>query len=313
MVEMGINKIKCATLAEAEMAAQAGIDDILIAYQLTPVQIPRLIMLIEKWGDKSRFSVLLDNILSTQHLLEGLRGLKKNRPGIYLDLNIGQNRCGNSARELKTLIPLIQQEKNPLILRGLHAYDGHIHDSELSLRKEKAQDCVELIHKALTLLNWENDHMKEVIVGGSPAFQIYGETTEWDLSPGTIALWDYHYAQAYPDLPFEPAALLMGRIISTPVAGQVTADLGTKALSCDGPIPGVVINEKLNLTHKSQSEEHWILKSSHEPRVGEKIFALPYHICPTVALYDEACAFEDGLITSWPIIRSRKMNLEWEN
>jgi D-serine deaminase-like pyridoxal phosphate-dependent protein len=43
------------------------------------------------------------------------------------------------------------------------------------------------------------------------------------------------------------------------------------------------------LTAVGQSEEHLVLETSdgHSFQPGQVLYALPYHICPTVALYEK--------------------------
>ena len=45
-----------------------------------------------------------------------------------------------------------------------------------------------------------------------------------------------------------------------------------------------------------QSEEHLIMEvaKDHNFKVGDILYALPIHICPTVALYDRAENIKDG-------------------
>jgi D-serine deaminase-like pyridoxal phosphate-dependent protein len=43
--------------------------------------------------------------------------------------------------------------------------------------------------------------------------------------------------------------------------------------------------------------------------VGDALYAIPYHVCPTVALYDEALVVESGHITGrWQIEGRRRHN-----
>jgi D-serine deaminase-like pyridoxal phosphate-dependent protein len=293
MLEMGINKIKCTTLAEAEMAAVAGIPDILIAYQLTPLQLIRLNKLNQKFPDVT-FSVLIDKKKSLDFFIAETKKQTTAFPRIFLDLNVGQNRCGSDSSSLVQLLETLAENKKHLTLLGLHAYDGHIHESNLQNRKKMADDCISLVDECVMKFRERGINFCEVIIGGSPAFQIYAESTSWNLSPGTVVLWDKGYGEAFPDLPFKTAAIIMGSVISTPVKNQITADLGTKALSCDGPgDPGEVIFPSIEyneLNHIFQSEEHWVLGSTKELAINDKIFVIPHHICTTVALYENVWA-----------------------
>jgi len=63
----------------------------------------------------------------------------------------------------------------------------------------------------------------------------------------------------------------------------------------------------------SQSEEHLVLEAGrdHRYKTGDVLYGIPYHICPTVALYERACTVEKGkLAGEWKnIARDRKITV----
>jgi D-threonine aldolase len=63
----------------------------------------------------------------------------------------------------------------------------------------------------------------------------------------------------------------------------------------------------------SQSEEHLVLEAdeAHGLKVGEVLYGLPFHICPTVALYERLHTIEDGRLTGeWKVVaRDRKIGI----
>src|SRR5215212_7481829 len=60
MMEAGINKFKCATIAEAEMLALVNAPDVLLAYQPVGPKLKRFITLIKKYPF-TKFSCLADS------------------------------------------------------------------------------------------------------------------------------------------------------------------------------------------------------------------------------------------------------------
>ena len=56
-IELGIKKFKCATIAEAELAASAGAADVLLAYQATGPRLKRFLKLVELFP-RTRFAVM---------------------------------------------------------------------------------------------------------------------------------------------------------------------------------------------------------------------------------------------------------------
>jgi D-serine deaminase-like pyridoxal phosphate-dependent protein len=88
----GITKFKCATIAEAEMAANAGAKDVLLAYQPVGPNIDRLLILMGDFPDV-RFSCIADNVESLRDLAEAAAHART-RIEVLLDLDIGQHRTG---------------------------------------------------------------------------------------------------------------------------------------------------------------------------------------------------------------------------
>jgi D-serine deaminase-like pyridoxal phosphate-dependent protein len=65
-----------------------------------------------------------------------------------------------------------------------------------------------------------------------------------------------------------------------------------------------------NVTFAGHSEEHLVVKVSdaNEFKVGQELYGFPYHICPTVALYEKAHVIENNSFTStWRVIARDRM------
>ena len=91
-----------------------------------------------------------------------------------------------------------------LIFRGLHAYDGHIHDAELAVRRERAEAAFAPVLAFRQRLEGEGAHVAELVAGGSPTFGYHAEHADRVCSPGTTVLWDFGYGEKHPDLAFLP-------------------------------------------------------------------------------------------------------------
>jgi D-serine deaminase-like pyridoxal phosphate-dependent protein len=153
-----------------------------------------------------------------------------------------------------------------------------------------------------------------VVAGGSPTFPVHAQQTRVDLSPGTYTLWDKGYAALCPELPFVHAAVLLCRIISKPVANRLCLDLGHKAVAAENPLENRV--RFLNAPEAvavSQNEEHLVIElpNAADFAVGDVLYGVPWHVCPTVALHQEAVAVgAAGEINGrWPIVaRNRRLS-----
>jgi D-serine deaminase-like pyridoxal phosphate-dependent protein len=135
-----------------------------------------------------------------------------------------------------------------------------------------------------------------------------------ECSPGTLALHDYNYSHNYPELGIEPAAILLTRVISRPAGNRITLDLGSKAVAPDQP-PGkrcflLNVGEYEALM---QSEEHLVVSSPQADKFtpGDVVYAMPAHVCPTVALHKQALVVENGMVVErWDIVaRDRELTV----
>ena len=308
-LEAGISQFKCATIAEAEMLSEAGAKNILLAYQLNFSKAKRFISLIKKYPDV-RFASLIDNVDSAK-MLNDLFEKENLKAKVFIDVDAGMHRTGIEAdKNLFNLFQQIQKLSN-LQFEGLHVYDGHIRDANFETRKQVCEKAFEKVNTVKQQII-ANSHLQNVkiIAGGTPTFTVHALNKEVDCSPGTCLLWDYGYDKLLKEQPFEFAAVLMTRIISKPAPGLITTDLGHKSVAAENPISKRIFFLNLeNYEVKSQSEEHLVVevKDWENFHVGDVLYGVPYHICPTVALYDEAVIVENGnVVDNWNVTARKK-------
>jgi D-serine deaminase-like pyridoxal phosphate-dependent protein len=129
------------------------------------------------------------------------------------------------------------------------------------------------------------------------------------VSPGTVV---YNDATSLAQLPSEygyrPAVLILTRLVSRPRAGVVTCDAGHKTVSADAGVPTCVVMGHPELTPLSPSEEHLpmaVAGGSADPQVGDALYLLPRHVCPTVNNFDCALLVRDGQIESVETVSAR--------
>ena len=301
---LGIRKFKCATLMEAELAAKCAVPDLLVAYQLVGPAIPRFLELVEAFP-KTKFSVICDNPETIGELSKAVDSRFPARSGsaghnhrleVLLDLDLGQQRTGVSvdahAAELYRLIA----SAPGLAPGGLHAYDGHIVETDLAKRTalcEAAFGPVAALRHTLINAGFPVPHL---VVGGSPTFPIHARRPDVECSPGTCVFWDAGYEQKLPDLKFRPAALLLTRVISKPGPNRLCLDLGHKAVGSEMPHPRAVLLNLEDARPVAHNEEHLVIETrrSTEYRVGDCLYGVPWHICPTVALHSSVVVIRGG-------------------
>jgi D-threonine aldolase len=284
----GITKFKCATIAEAEMAAMAGAKDVLFAYQPVGPNVDRFLILAGDFPDV-RFSCIVDNVESIRDLSEAAAAAST-RAEVLLDLDLGQQRTGvapdSHAFELYRMIAALPA----LRAGGLHAYDGHIHDSDVSQRATACEAAFAPVEVLRRKLEREGLPVPRVVAGGTPTFPMHAQRANVECSPGTCVFWDAGYARKLPDMNFLPAAALLTRVVSKPTPTRLCLDLGHKAVASEMSHPRVVFFGLNDATPVVHSEEHLVIETPHADdfTVGDCLYGIPWHICPTVALHSEA-------------------------
>jgi D-threonine aldolase len=313
MLEAGIRQFKCATIAEAEMLALEGAPDVLLAYQPIGPKVERLVALIRKFPN-TQFSCLIDNPEAAR-AMAGVFAAAGLVVPVWLDINVGMDRTGIAPGPAAVHLYREAAESEGIRPVGLHAYDGHIRDSDPTAR---AQRCDAAFGTLLTLREAIGDDLT-IIAGGSPTFPIHARrAAEIQCSPGTFVYWDKGYGDQFPDQPFIPAALVVTRVISLRGVTRLCLDLGHKSISAENEITKRVgfLNGP-GLTPVGQSEEHLVVESTIESgpsrsfQIGDVFYGVPYHICPTVALYERAFIVENGKVgADWcNIARDRKLTV----
>ena len=138
MMDAGITKFKCATIAEAEMLAQIGAPDVLLAYQPVGPKMERLIKLIQAYPNIS-FSCLIDNEETAAQLSRLCVQQGVSLP-VFIDVNNGMNRTGIIPKKAMDLLQRIKAYQG-IKMAGLQGYDGHIRDSDIAVRQAKSDEA----------------------------------------------------------------------------------------------------------------------------------------------------------------------------
>ena len=301
MIVLGITKFKCATIAEAETLAMAGAPDVLLAYQPVGPKIQRLLELVRTYPD-SRFSCLVDNWESAR-AINGLFGASSFVARVFIDVNVGMNRTGIQPARAVGLAQALLSLKH-LRLAGLHGYDGHIHGTDLALRSLACDASFALLDEVYQAVRPFSADPLVRVAGGTPTFPLHVRRPEVECSPGTFVFWDWGYRQAFPDMPFRYAALLIGRVVSVIDERRICLDLGYKSIASENPLPRVHFLNAPDVTPVAHSEEHLVAETpdSRLYPLGSVLYGLPAHICPTVALYEKAFVVRGNEMTDiWKI------------
>lgn len=289
LVERGVKQAKCSTTVELETACAAGIRDIVLAYPVVGANAAR-VREIAAMHPEVRISVLVEN----QAQVESWSG---SGVGIFIDVNPGMDRTG------------IEQDRTAAILevaaaagaafRGLHYYDGHLASLALEEREKLAHRGYDRLMQIAGEMERAEFRIGEVITSGTPAFPCSATYAPFRsasfvhrASPGTVV---YSDATSLTQLPsewgYQPAALVVSTVVSHPKANYLTCDAGHKSVSADAGVPTCTVVGRPDLRPLKPSEEHLpmeVLNGGARPEIGDALYLVPRHVCPTVNNFDDA-------------------------
>ena len=312
MQEQGINKFKCATIAEAELLAINKAKDVLLAHQPVGVKIDRLIKLIITYPDTA-FSTIVDDLEQAKaiNLKLSIAAINVN---VFIDINVGMNRTGIAPNDAAILLCEYLQSATHLHFSGLHVYDGQHRQADPVEREKACDKAFELVYQWIEKLEQKGFKRPMIIAGGSPSFSIHAKKLDRECSPGTNIFWDHGYATICPEQHFTPAVHIVTRVISKPSHNRICLDLGHKAIASENEITKrVYFPSNTDLKPVGQSEEHLVMETEHAEKyhVGDILIGIPYHICPTVALHETLTAIEnDQVVGEWQVAaRKRRINI----
>jgi len=283
----------------------------LLAYQPVGPNAQRVLQLARSFS-KTKFSVIADDAEAIRSLSAAFT---KEGPGIevLLDIDCGQHRTGVWPEAKAVKLYRLIGSLSGLKAGGLHAYDGHIHDADVTVRTKNCEAAFapvaalrqELLHAGLPV--------PRVVAGGTPTFPMHARRGDVECSPGTCVFWDAGYASKFADMDFLPAAVVLTRVVSKPGANRLCLDLGHKSIASEMPHPRVRFLDLLDATGVAHSEEHLVVETVQAEafKVGDCLYGTPWHICPTVALHSEAVVVENGkAMQKWKIVgRERKLTI----
>ena len=309
LVERGLRNFKCATTLELLVACRSGGKDVLVAYPMVGANARRVREIAEAFP-QVRVSVLAENE-------DQVRQWRSSSVGVFLDINPGMNRTGIEQAHSDEVLKLIQAIQNAgMEFRGLHYYDGQYGGVEEPERTAGAHAGYDSLLRVVSEIERCGVSVSEVITAGTPtlpcslAYQGFrGQKFVHRVSPGTVTYNDAtSLAQLPADYRLRPAVLVMTRVVSRPRKGVVTCDAGHKAVSADAGVPTCVVVGHPEFTPLSPSEEHLPMAVAGDapgPEVGEALYLLPRHVCPTVNNFDCALLVRNGQIEAVEKVTAR--------
>jgi D-serine deaminase-like pyridoxal phosphate-dependent protein len=296
MLAHGIRNFKCATSLELLTACREGAADVLVAFAVTGSNAERVREIAGQYP-RTRVSVLIESS-------EQIALWRKSDVGIFIDVNPGMDRTG-VGQDRVDQISSLAREAGPGF-RGLHYYDGHMSGVDAGEREVKAHQGYDQLLRIIDKLSSAGMNPGEVITSGTPAAPFGFSYSGFNngrfvhrISPGTVVYNDFTSLRQLPGYGYAPAALVLSTVISHPSSNHITCDAGHKSVSADAGVPTCEVIGHPGLTPLKPSEEHLpmeVAPGAEMPCIGDKLYLLPRHVCPTVNNFDEAAIVVNGRI-----------------
>ena len=308
MAERGVAQAKCSTTLELAAACEAGIPDVLLAYPVVGANAARVREIADQHRG-ARISVLVEN----PGQVEAWRGT---RIGIFVDVNPGMDRTGIEQDRLGGILDIARAvEAAGLEFRGLHYYDGHISAQDLGERAAQAHRGYDRLMQIAAEITRAGFHVGEVITSGTPAFPCAATYAPFRsaefvhrVSPGTVVYCDMTSPTQLPaEWGYQPAAVVVATVVSHPKADFLTCDAGHKAVSADAGLPTCEVIGRPDLAPLKPSEEHLPIQVNGgvRPEIGEALYLVPRHVCPTVNNFDDALIVEGNRVVAVERVTAR--------
>jgi D-serine deaminase-like pyridoxal phosphate-dependent protein len=310
-ISHGARGITCAKLGEAEVMADAGVEDILIAYPVvTELKINRLIAVMEK----ARMIVAVDS-LDAAEALSAAMSRNDRSLDVYVEVNTGQNRSGQLAGHDAVQLALDIARMPSLNVIGIMTHEGHTHTVAADKIADAARGAGEKLVATAEEIRRAGLPITEVSVGSTPSSMYtpsVGGITE--MRPGTYVFRDttgFLYGLYGPD---RCAARVLATVVSHPSKDRMIVDSGSKTLALDKshghPGHGYIIGHPGSIIDRLSEEHGVVVIPEDDPgfAIGERVEIIPNHICPSVNLLDELNIVRDGeVIDVWPIAARGKV------
>lgn len=299
--------VTAATLREAEVMVEHGIEDVLIAFPLVgEFKLARLANLMQQ----AAITVSLDSVEVARGLSRAATRLQRRLP-IYLEIDTGLKRVGASPGAAAVALATEIARLPGLELTGVMTHGGHVaqEESAAALDVAASRQAEELVDTAEALRR-AGVPVTAVSPGGTLSARAEARTRGvTEIRPGTYVFNDANTVSRFAADLDECAAFVLATVVSTPALGRAVIDAGSKALSSDQRAGGAggygMVLGRPGVRVARLSEEHGVLEVNRGAalEIGEQVRIVPNHVCPAVNLSETLIGIRAGRVeVEFPVL-----------
>ncbi len=318
-VEMGAAGVTVAKVGEAEVMAEAGLDDILIANQVIGAEKLRRLAELSR---RVRMAILVDSLDGVE-LLDAAFHAAGAGIDVLIEVDTGKARCGLT--DLDEIVALAEQvaEAETLRLRGVETHEGHVPGGAQSAAQleERATSAGQRLVEVADALRDRGHVIEDVSVGSTPAAPYTAVTPGvTEMRPGTYVFNDVNQMSIGQATPEDCALSVLATVISRPAADRAVLDAGSKSLFAEPARRAFAYTDYDGFGYIRQApaarivtlnEEHGVVKippGTAFPAIGRQVEVIPNHVCPAVNLHEEFYLVDgEDVVEVWPIAARGKV------
>ncbi len=293
-------------VGEAEAMVYGGVGDVLVTNEIVGRQKLRRLMSL---ASMARIGVCADDMGQVQ-ALEAAAGEAGVTLPVYVEVNMGGNRCGVEPGEPALDLARRIAEAPHLSFAGLQAYHGSAqHLRQWDERRAAIAQATAKAGHTRDLLAQNGIDCPVVTGAGTGSFEFETASGVYtELQCGSYIFMDADYGRNLdrgggPARTFEPSLFVWATVMSRPTGERAIVDAGLKALAFDSGPPAVW--DEPAATYERASDEHGrlaVTSATNRLQIGDKIRLVPGHCDPTVNLYDWYVGVRAGRVEAiWPI------------
>jgi len=300
-VDAGADGVTVAKLGEAEVMADGGLDDLLIAYPIVgEAKLARLRALL----DRATVRVSLDAVEVAEGI--GRVGTDAGRDvPVLVDVDTGQHRMGRPPGQPTADLALEIDRVSGVRVAGLVTHAGHAYGSvggdELrAVVEREVEDLLDTAERCAKA----GLEIEEISVGATPTARLEAEQLGvTEIRPGTYVFNDVQQMRLGVATEATCAARVLVTVVARPAPERFVLDAGTKAFTSHGgdgpPFPGRgVVAGHPDLRIDFMNEEHAVghVEGRGDLAIGDRLEVIPLHVCSCVNMFDVAYGVCDGRV-----------------
>lgn len=294
-----VGGVAVTTIGEAEVFADAGFGDILVANQVvTKAKMRRLCPLIRQ----ARITIAVDNADNVAPLSE-VATISRVDFGVLVEIEAGMGRCGIDPGRGAVALARALNDAPGLHFEGIMATVPGPKGQELEQHRQETRHNLQVVLDAKDLMESAGLAVPVVSVGGAHCYTAAADLSGiTEVRAGRYPLMDVRLKAYLPQL--TQAAHVLATVVSHPVDGLAVLDAGHKAI---GPDQGPPVLQGIAGAKATRfSAEHGIVELEGDSRrmvnPGDKAWLAPYELATCVNQYDYIRAIRDGKLEGfWPL------------